>query len=170
MSSFVISKKEYIKAAGFFAGVAECQNYYREPVIYWYSYSKRGLLNAEDYKKAFSKLFEMNARSVQLQYHDADPFIDANEYTAEFKKYYVQGRKLYIDATLGSVQPFKNAVFDFLNFTHSINYQIEDRRLADSANKFMHKCNSFLLGVLPTLEHYDSECWSRFSLFDDEEV
>lgn len=64
MSSFVINKQEYIKAGGFFAGLAEQLNYYREPVIYWWDSAKGDLLDAEDYYKAFASLYEMNARSV----------------------------------------------------------------------------------------------------------
>ena len=53
MSSFVISKEEYIKAAGFFAGIAEQKNFYKENVIYWWSDNKKRILTADDYYFAF---------------------------------------------------------------------------------------------------------------------
>ncbi len=37
MSSFVINKQEYIKAGGFFAGLADQLTYYHNPVIYWWT-------------------------------------------------------------------------------------------------------------------------------------
>ena len=49
MSSFVINKQEYIKAGGFFAGLADQLTYYRDPVIYWCDSAKGDLLDAEDY-------------------------------------------------------------------------------------------------------------------------
>ena len=61
MSSFVINKQEYIKAGGFFAGLAEQLNYYRRPVIYWWDSAKGDSLDADDYYKAFASLYEMNA-------------------------------------------------------------------------------------------------------------
>lgn len=87
MSSFVISKQEYIKAGGFFAGLAEQLNYYREPVIYWWDSAKGALLNAEDYYKAFASLYEMNARSVMLQYGDRRMQSDEADYRKDFERY-----------------------------------------------------------------------------------
>lgn len=87
MSSFVISKQEYIKAGGFFAGLAEQLNYYREPVIFWWDSTKDGLLDAEDYYKAFASLYEMNARSVMLQYGDRRAESDEADYRKDFEHY-----------------------------------------------------------------------------------
>ena len=85
MSSFVISKQEYIKAGGFFAGLAEQKNYYREPVIYWWDSTKGGLLDAEDYYKAFASLYEMNARSVMLQYGESRMQSDEADYRKDYE-------------------------------------------------------------------------------------
>ena len=87
MSSFVIDKQEYIKAGGFFAGLAEQLNYYREPVIYWWDSTKGDLLDAEDYYKAFASLYEMNARSVMLQYGDRRAESDEADYRDDFEHY-----------------------------------------------------------------------------------
>lgn len=97
MSSFVINKQEYIKAGGFFAGLADQLNYYREPVIYWWDSTKDGLLDAEDYYKAFASLYEMNARSVMLQYGESRMQSDEADYRKDFEHYRsIAARFLYI--------------------------------------------------------------------------
>ena len=169
MSSFVISKEDYIKAAGFFAGVAEQKSYHHENVIYWWSDSKKGLLTSEDYYKAFSQLYDMNAISVMRQYGDKTRETDAKDYKRTFEKYKAATANLYTSAYIGSsfgYAEFRKAVFNFYQFTRSVNYQIEDRKLAADANKFMNKCNSLLLGVLYQLNHIESDCWGSFDIFD----
>lgn len=49
MSSFVIEKKEYVKAAGLVAGIAESKE------IWFYSYKVQRNRKAEDYYKAAHK-------------------------------------------------------------------------------------------------------------------
>lgn len=87
MSSFVINKQEYIKAGGFFAGLADQLTYNREPVIYWWDSAKGDLLDAEDYYKAFASLYEMNARSVMLQYGNRRAESDESDYREDFERY-----------------------------------------------------------------------------------
>lgn len=173
MSSFVISKEEYIKAAGFFAGIAEQKNYYRESVVYWWSDNKKRILTAEDYYSAFSQLYDMNALSVKRQYGDKARENDPEDYKETFEKYRTSAGKLYRSVALGSssaLLSFQKAVFDFYTFTRSVNYQIEDRKLAADANKFLNKCNSMLLGVLYQVDSHDSECWGSFDIFDEKEA
>lgn len=172
MSSFVISKEEYIKAAGFFAGIAEQKNYYKESVIYWWSYNKKRILTSEDYYNAFSQLYEINAVSVMRQYGDKAKETDPKDYKQTFIRYWSKAADLYRNVSFGSSSArldFQKAVFDFFNFTRSVNYQIEDRKLAADANKFLHKCNSMLLGVLYQMNHHESDCWGSFSIFDEKE-
>ena len=159
MSSFVIDKQEYIKAGGFFAGLAEQLNYYREPVIYWWDSAKGGLLDAEDYYKAFASLYEMNARSVMLQYGDAD-------YRKDFEHYRSIAAQLYRTAYKGSVQGYtelQDAIFDFLHFCNSASYQIEDKAIAK-------KAQHFLLNLLMERNYYKSDCWGSFDLENGQQM
>ncbi len=87
MSSFTINKKEYIQAGGFFAGLADQLTYNREPVIYWWDSAKGDLLDAEDYYKAFASLYEMNSRSVMLQYGNRRAESDDADYREDFEHY-----------------------------------------------------------------------------------
>lgn len=169
MSSFVISKKEYVKAAGFMAALAEQKDHYREPIIFWYSYGTGRILTATDYYNAFIKIYNLNAKSVQLQYNDEKPAEDSCEYTDEFDEMRVETAKLYQQATIwGSSeakQQLTNSIFEFSLFARSINYQIEDRKIADKVNKFMNKCQMFLLNFLATgISKYDGDSWSTFNL------
>lgn len=164
MSSFVISKVEYIKAAGFFAGLAKQKNYYREPLIYWWSNSTKSILTDEDYLSAFAKMYEMNARSVALQYGDKQISHDDSNYKAEFTKYMQIAAKLYTKAQIGDIAPLKSAIYDFHNFCRSVNYQIEDPKLSAEVNKFMNKAQMFLLGLLSQVEHHESDCWGSFDI------
>ena len=111
----------------------------------------------------------MNAVSVMRQYGDKVKETDNKDYKRTFEKYKAAATNLYTSAYIGSSSGYskiKKAVFNFYNFTRSVNYQIEDRKLAADANKFLHKCNSMLVGVLYQLEHFESECWGSFDIFD----
>lgn len=166
MSSFVINKQEYIKAGGFFAGLAEQLNYYREPVIYWWDSTKGDVLDAEDYYKAFASLYEMNARSVMLQYGESRMQSDEADYRKDFERYRSIAALLYHAA----YKDLQDAIFDFLSFCGSISYQIEDRAIAKKANCFMYKAQHFLLKLLMERSHYKSDCWGSFDLENGQQM
>lgn len=173
MSSFVINKQEYIRAGGFFAGLAEQLNYYRRPVIYWWDSAKGAPLDAEDYYKAFASLYEMNARSVMLQYGDSRAESDEADYRKDFERYRSIAALLYHTAYMGSVKGYtelQDAIFDFLSFCNSISYQIEDKAIAKKANRFMYKAQHFLLKLLMELNHYKSDCWGSFDLENGQQM
>ena len=173
MSSFVIDKQEYIKAGGFFAGLAEQLNYYREPVIYWWDSAKGGLLDAEDYYKAFASLYEMNARSVMLQYGDSRMQSDDADYRKDFEHYRSIAAQLYHTAYMGSVQGYtelQDAIFDFLHFCNSASYQIEDKAIAKKANRFFYKAQHFLLELVMECNYYKSDCWGSFDLENGQQM
>ena len=166
MSSFVIDKQEYIKAGGFFAGLAEQLNYFNEPVIYWWDSAKGGLLDAEDYYKAFASLYEMNARSVMLQYGDSRMQSDDADYRKDFEHYRSIAAQLYHQ----KYTELQNAIFDFLKFCDSASYQIEDKAIAKKANSFMYKAQHFLLNLLMERNHYKSDCWGSFDLENGQQM
>lgn len=166
MSSFVIDKQEYIKAGGFFAGLAEQLNYYREPVIYWWDSAKGGLLDAEDYYKAFASLYEMNARSVMLQYGDSRMQSDKADYREDFEHYRSIAAQLYHSA----FTELQDAIFDFLSFCNSASYQIEDKAIAKKANRFFYKAQHFLLKLLMERRYYKSDCWGSFDLENGQQM
>ena len=114
--------------------------------------------------KIISRMYEMNAKSVALQYGDKKISEDGNEYKAEFSKYMKIADNLYTKAGLGNIAPLKSASYDFHDFCRSVNYQIEDPKLSAEVNKFMNKAQMFLLGVLSQVEHHECECWGSFDI------
>ena len=87
MSSFVISKSEYIKAAGLIAGLAEASSKSHANRFWLYNFKDNRNYTTDDYYKTFCKCFEYNALSVQQQYKDEQPELDDNEYKDVFKEY-----------------------------------------------------------------------------------
>lgn len=168
MSSFVISKREYIKAAGYFAGLADQTDYYTVPVVNWYNSKKGGFMEAEDYYKAFCSLYEMNGRSVMLQYSLSSTVSDPDEYREDFDEYRCKAADLYkYSDTVAGYADFLDSIFDFLNFCDSIAYQIEDRGLSRQAKRFMYTCQHYLLKMLSKVSHYHSDCWGDFNLGEE---
>ena len=123
MSSYIIAKQEYMKAAGLVAGIAEGLD------LWLYDYETRRNSTKEDYKRRFAECYTMNSISVMEQYHGDEvgaPANDTNEYTADFNKYYETGKQLYYheqrnycDAAL------LHAIQELDKFFHSAIYQTE---------------------------------------------
>ena len=106
MSSFVINKKEYMKAAGIMAGLAQ------ELQIWSYDYETRRNRTPEDYKRAFEECFTMNALSVAEQYRDKEAYTDSNDYKADFDEY----KKLGCQLVWNGGQDLTNAIYELMSF------------------------------------------------------
>lgn len=74
MSSFAIEKREYIKAAGLVAGIVKARE------VWIFNHRTQRNSEPEDFYDEFVRCFEMNAVSVQEQYHEDVPWSDSNEY------------------------------------------------------------------------------------------
>lgn len=118
MSSFVIDKKEYIKAAGIVAGVASASR------DFWvYDYVEHHNSTAEDFYNRFCDVYRLNALSVQEQYNDPEPEADTNSYKAVFNQYMKYGRQYYFKG-------MKTALIELKDFFRSAIYQIENEEYA----------------------------------------
>lgn len=164
MSSFVIGKKEYIKAAGFVAGIMAEKNHYREPVIYLWDYKEGQLFTDERIQQRFAQLYRDNATSVQLQYSDATCEKDDDRYEAEFQAMKKATHKIYTQALCGDPAALKQAIQNFHMFSRSVAYQIEDEKLNHRSAAFLNRINSALLGMLMDLDHIGSDSWATFDL------
>lgn len=147
MSSFTIAKKEYIKAAGLVAGIAETK---REFWIYDYETHRKS--TKEDYKRKFTECYEMNALSVQMQYNDPAPETDSETYDKEFNEYFKLGQQLVYNG--GNV--LRDAALELNDFFRSAIYQTEyepymwkmsmffDRIISELFEQMNpHECNSW---------------------------
>jgi len=115
MSSFVIKKELYVKAAGLVAGIAEVKN------VWVYDYKARRPFDKKLYYNAFVECYEMNALSVQEQYKDPEPEADPNDYIKEFNAAYICGR----DTAILYPERLKNAIMDLREFFSCAMYQTE---------------------------------------------
>ena len=152
MSSFVIGKEEYIKAAGVIAGIADVKN------IWLYDYSQNRNSTPEDYYRRFTECFEMNMLSVQEQYDENVPESDSNEYMETFKAYMQKGKNAAMYP-----EKLKNIIMDLWQFFRSAQYQTEKEAYYFKMQMYF---NSILVALMPYLHSHESECWGEFDIDD----
>ena len=121
MSSFVINKFEYVKAAGLMYGIASAERF---PHL-WF------MKNVYNW---FVKAYELNVKSVNEQYHD-NSGVDINGYDELFEIYKARGKALsFSDYTLGNIRP------KLLNFFDSVLYQIENVEYNKEVSYIFYQC------------------------------
>ena len=128
MSSFVINKIEFVKAAGLMYGIEESK---RIPFRYF-------LDNVRD---NFVRAFEFNALSVAEQYGDDTPFTDDLTYSETFDIYRAKGAKIWqADGFAGVGMTRKDLRNGLTKFFHSVLYQIENREMYTWTSSFFWEC------------------------------
>jgi hypothetical protein len=160
MSSFTIDKKEYVKVAGYIAGIAKgCSTGVHE---FWLWDSKEHKNTDKDlFYKRFVQCYEMNAESVKKQYRGDEvgaPSNDQNDYKAEFNQCYEKGKCLLFEDT----NTINQAIADIQNFLSSSLYQTED----DKYNFMMKHWYDSIIDQLVEkvlLGSYESKCWGDFN-------
>lgn len=173
MSSFVIDKKEYTKAAGFLAAVIETKNYYREPVVYLWNKRERRPYEAEDVRRDLQRVYTINAAAVAEQYHDAQREQDSADYLAEFEAAKAAGiqlmRRGYALGNPDAVKDLRRAVYGVISFLHSARYQIEGEDYEKRFFRIVNKYYRGLYAVLQKLDGFTSDeigCWGSFDALD----
>ena len=122
MSSFTISKSDYIKAAGIVAGIAEASgrdNGCRQVWLYDYETGR-----------------------------NSTPELDSGEYKAEFKAALQTGKKLYFEQG----EKLKNAIMELRQFFNSAIYQTEKQAYMFKMQMFFNQILSQLMVYLWTYE------------------
>ena len=154
MSSFTIAKKEYIKAAGLVAGIAETIN--RGSHNFWlYDYESNRNSTAEDYYNHFAKFYEMNAIAVQEQYRDTAPNTDANDYKTEFEEYRQKGQQYAMKSE------FKRPMMELRAFFHSAIYQTEKDAYMWQMQLYFNRILDALIGfAIP----WEAESWGDLAI------
>lgn len=160
MSSYVISKANYMRACGALAGLADNRNVFREPALRIWNYNTGRPYDAEDFHKAAAWLYWLNAQSVMKQYDDPEPEKDPNEYAAEFAASRSQARKLY---TKGGAE-LAAMIYDLNRFFSSILYQVEDPECEAKVKGFLYRVSFELLKLLSDRSGHESECWGEFEI------
>ena len=160
MSSFVIGKLEYIKAAGAVAGIAE---FYKNSVdnIFVYDYQHNHKMETEDFYNCFVEFFNMNALSVYEQYsprhEDETLYSDSEEYKNDFIKYMRIGKNACFYP-----EKLNKIIFDLRDFLQSAMYQTENEA-------YFHKIkmisNSIIVELMKLLEPaHNCTCWGDFNI------
>ena len=129
MSSFIISKKEYIKAAGLVCGVASCSKYGGSPVF------------CANVKKQFEHIYKLNVYSWCEQY-DEDIAEDTCDYEGVFNEYKALGRRIYMG--LESKMSLDTLRYSLLQFFRSATYQIENEDANMEAASYFYTCIEML--------------------------
>ena len=129
MSSFVISKKEYIKAAGLVCGVASCSKYGGSPKF------------CANVKKQFEHIYNLNVYSFEEQY-DEDVEKDTCDYESVFNDYKKLGRRIYMGCV--SNMSLDKLRYSLVKFFGSITYQIENEDANIEAASYLYVCVEML--------------------------
>ena len=128
MSSFVINKREYIKAAGLMYGIEASKNH---PHRYF----------LENVRKNFVKCYELNVDSVNEQYGD-ESGKDGPDYDYEFTQFCKIGER--IKCGLHESMTFKELRINLIKFFRSVLYQIENEEMSQFVCAFFFECTSKL--------------------------
>lgn len=140
MSSFVISKREFVKAAGLMYGIeaskgAGAHRYFLENV-----------------RKNFVKCYELNVDSVDEQYGDKSGK-DGFDYDYEFTQFCKIGER--IKCGLHEGMTFEELRINLMQFFRSVLYQIENKEMSQFVAAFFFECTSKLFSS----ELYAVEGW-----------
>lgn len=127
MSSYVIDKKEYIRCAGYIAGLQEAKNRFNESALYLYNHEAGRLYSKQDIILELFNLLKANTLSVYVQYNDyreAKNLYDFLEPTEEekalFNEYAVRGKKAAFDPeTLLGIILYVSDFIDCFNYQTS---------------------------------------------------
>lgn len=132
MSSFILDKKEFIKAAGIMCGIEESK---RDKNKYF----------IENVKRRFEECYELNVDSVNEQYRDHNAY-DNCAYEKTFDEYRAKGKHLYnntleVDGVKVGLRWLRPRM---LKFFLCVLYQIENEECADIVGHFFFECMSNL--------------------------
>lgn len=161
MSSFVIAKTEYIRAAAFLAAVAEHTDYYGDPVLSLWNARTGRRYTAEDIHADFSRLYQINARAVAEQYHDATPETDGDDYMTGFNRTKNHAKQLlsrgYTFDREQERKTLQRTVYSLIHFLNSAQYQIEGEEHTRRALRIMNKYYRGLYDLLRKLDGFTAE-------------
>ena len=158
MSSFVIDKAAYMKAAGAVAGVVDAYKtcHWREIFIYDYEAGHR--MEAEDFRRRFARCFEMNCISVQEQYHEREPFADPADHMDAFRAGYAIGNKAAYNGT-----EMKELIFNLQRFFDSCLYQVEKYAYLFDMKAFFYE---IICSLLKSTDYDENRTNKAYDMFE----
>lgn len=166
MSSFVIAKEEYIKAAAFCAALADTKNYYREPMLRIWNYKDNRVMTDADYITSFTALYKINAESVRRQYKDENAENDINDYADTFNAVKAHIKREIKRTVVYNGREFVKYILEFSKFCNSVFYQIEDLHLLTQARYFLNDIRGHLLDLIAYFDGFASDDLTSWGAFD----
>lgn len=140
MSSFIIDKREFIKAAGLMYGIADnnrCKPMYFLNHVY------------ED----FSKFYFLNAQSVDEQYNEVTEY-DENAYLDIFEEYKRKGSICAIERGINR-QAYTKMIGGLKKFFDSVLYQTENENSCKEMKNYFYDC----IRWMQLFEGVDTDDW-----------
>lgn len=129
MSSFVINKIEFVKAAGLMYGIEESKG--NDAHRWWLNHIR----------ERFVECYRMNVASVAEQYGDEDTGDTEPDFDAVFEKYRVLGRKIWESNGYGNVPMNRFELRTALmKFFESVLYQIENESMNEKVAALFFSC------------------------------
>lgn len=131
MSSFIVSKREYVKAAGLMYGIEESK---RDQHQYFLNVCR----------KEFEHCYALNVISVNEQYgENVEP--DEESYDEEFEKYRKIGQRIYEGPALHEgVMSLSELRIKLWCFFRSVLYQVENDACSRAVSEWFFTCTSKL--------------------------
>lgn len=168
MSSYVISKSEYMKAAGFCAALAEHKHIYYEPLRIWDPEAGK-VATAAEFKKYFSHLFKLNAAAYAYRYNETDIFDDPDNYDDAFEAARA-ATKSAINASYRGDNKINVLIFGFYHFSHSILYQMDEKRAEKLAAEFLRYVCAELLQIMGKFANIHIDPANFWGCFPTDEI
>jgi hypothetical protein len=154
MSSFVIDKKEFVKAAGIVSGIA----YYAGDRFYMWDAEKNRKMDGEAIYEKFCECYRLNAESVAWQYRDEKPESDNGRYAQELADGFLIGKRIASDNG-----KLAKMIAKLQAFFSSVRYQIEEPKAEAKVTAFLNEVIAKLVGTL----RYDQDSnWGELDLDD----
>ncbi|MBQ7156932.1 MAG: hypothetical protein IJR86_03945 [Bacteroidaceae bacterium] len=129
MSSFVVSKVMFIRAAGLMYGIEES----KRDVHKWF---------LEHVRKDFEHAYTLNVYSVNEQYERND-LPDEKSYDEDFENYRKIGRDIYESKSTGlmkNAMPWPQFRYMMMNFFGGVMYQIENDYASRAVSELFYRC------------------------------
>ena len=129
MSSFVISKVNYVRAAGLMYGIEESKRDSHQ----WF---------LDHIRKEFEHAYALNVISVNEQY-ESHQMPDENSYEEDFEAYRKKGRDIWVNKNTGlipSAMPWPQFRYMMMNFFGGVMYQIENDYAGRAVSELFYRC------------------------------
>lgn len=163
MSSYVVDKSAYIKAAGVVAGIAA---EYKNDIwkrIHVLDFDTGEVLKPEDFHRCFSACHTMNALSVQEQYNDDNAETDDRPYMDKYSAGFQIGKKAARKALVYGPSELLDLVYNLQTFFGQCVYQVEKIAYFYKMKAFF---NEIVTEILKTTDRDSDRFHKSYDMFE----